>query len=244
MAFYSGVSSRAVCKPSSSATSSPTSSGTRLVRRRGRGSLVRSKACVWSKHELDRLHALSLRPRQLLLPDIIDVVVSPSKLEAAAAIHAPPASDSSCSTVPHLECASAPLLQLERASKQVASSPLSFSPAGASPPTCALLERVHARNGEHYEHDLRHCASQVRRSCGKVVGGEKDSCGTLQSPFVSVSKALLDTVVNADHHDSSSSCHRREEQHGACPSDDRAPLLRANVPSVTRITTSLVDLSI
>lgn len=78
MALSPGISSGLVSKPSSMACthSSLTPSGVRLFRKRGRGSLVRNQAFVWSKGELERLHSLSFRPRHSLVPDVVDVIVT------------------------------------------------------------------------------------------------------------------------------------------------------------------------
>lgn len=81
MALSPGVTARSVCKPATVKVAYPAptlgAASGRLVRRRGRGSLVRSRAFVWSKRELERLHALSLRPRHQLPSDIVDVHVTP-----------------------------------------------------------------------------------------------------------------------------------------------------------------------
>lgn len=91
MAMLSGVTSaRAVCKPYSSVgfTSSSAPSG-RLVRRRGRGSLVRCRAFVWTKQDLDRLHHLSTRPRNEVAPDVVDEHVPTSSSAQYLKSHPP-----------------------------------------------------------------------------------------------------------------------------------------------------------
>lgn len=87
MALSPGISSRIVSKPSSMGCtpSSLTPSGVRLFRKRGRGSLVRNQAFVWSKGELERLHSLSFRPRHSLVPDVVDVIVTAGSLGSKSA---------------------------------------------------------------------------------------------------------------------------------------------------------------
>lgn len=72
MAFQSGMTSASgICKPFPSNLTSSSSPG-RLVRRRGRGSLVRCRAFVWSREDLDRLHNLSMLPRHQLSKDVVE----------------------------------------------------------------------------------------------------------------------------------------------------------------------------
>lgn len=78
MARHTGVTSaRAVCKPCSSPSLSRSSSSNKLVRRRGRGSLVRSRAFIWSKEDLEKLHQLANKPRHQVTPDIVDSYALP-----------------------------------------------------------------------------------------------------------------------------------------------------------------------
>ena len=72
MGFQSGMTSASgICKPFPSNLTSSSSSG-RLVRRRGRGSLVRCRAFVWSREDLDHLHNLSMLPRHQLSKDVVE----------------------------------------------------------------------------------------------------------------------------------------------------------------------------
>lgn len=70
MALYAGLPSGAICKPHCSP---------RMVRRRGRGALVRCRAVIWTKEELERLDSLAHCPREQLSTDVIDEIIVPKR---------------------------------------------------------------------------------------------------------------------------------------------------------------------